>query len=834
MKSDRCVIGRRSVDLSTGAIDGHGTLRPRELALLRYLLAHRDRVVSGEELLEEVWGYRRGVRTKTLYSTIHRLREQLEEDPSRPAFVLAERGEGYRIALDAAPPDEPTLPAPVDRFIGREEAIARTLAALDRTRLVSLVGGPGFGKTRLAQQIALTHAEQSRWLAITTETLPWPSLARLLGVAVAPAETDLPLVVCRALRALGPCWLVLDDADRIDPAERSNLWALLQEVPALRVLATVREPLAIPGEQLVEVAPLTLEESVRFICGRLPSLAESDAALIRLAEQMQGIPLALDLASALIPTLGLPGLLEALEQSIETLELAASPQRPGLLAAITRSWEALSETDRRLLLGLTNFRGSFTLENAGEIFGPASIGSIARLTRRSLLHARPSDGAARYRMLDPINEALRRMAPEDILAEIDLLYARRLQEKAESANDIEKIGRLVSQIADLRHAISLFIGRGQSQDAIELTLTLANRLPVGGCPDEILLELRRCAAIAREPESRARIANTLSRVLRLSGRPQKARVHAEEALEISSDPLNRAAACIHLVLASAWLDDGPAASAAAETFYSLAPLLPAGVAIKARIDIARAWLSIDPSRVSKLLDDIDRDDATLTENDRLYLDTLRAATLLGTDPLAAEIGLREILRQHRAAGRRYNADQTSCVLAHHLLRQGRAAEADHEMASRHDPKQNLVLDNVFRAWSAWLGGEVERCRRCLEEALEIAVQYGDPIGEALACTALAQIERGEGNTRETLQLLLRASKRNPSAHHERWEIVTRIEAGEALASPEGSDLASRCAAALLAARQGSTQEPLVIPAVHELSDRIGFDLTQRSLAAMGR
>jgi predicted ATPase len=816
-------IGQRTVDLATGEVEGRGLLRPRELALLRYLLDHCDRVVPGEELLERVWGYRPGVRTKTLYSTIHRLRERLEEDPARPVHVLAERGEGYRLVLEPRAP-EPSLPALVDRFVGREVLLGAGARALERSRLVTLVGGPGFGKTRLARQLLQGRAGPVRWMTVAPEAFLWPSLARLLALESAPSER--PPEVARALRALGPCWLGLDDADRLPTSERAALLELLQNVPELRLLSTAREPLGLPGELLVEVGPLSAEESEELLHDRVPDPAGLDRALLsRLSGRLQGVPLALELAAALVPTLGLPGLLEALERSIETLDIAASPLRPGLSAAIARSWAVLAPDERRALLGLAVFQASFTLEAASAVLGPGAIGAIARLTRRSLLHPAPSEGTARYRILDPIRETLLSWVSDPELEQAELAHALWCYAQARDALEMSQMHALARALPELRRAAAVFARRGREEEALQLTLWTANRVPPESCTLELLDDLGRRAASCTRPEDLRRLEGCRARLLQAAGRVAEALAAARRSLRLAATPEGQVLACIHLLRAAALAGDHEAVREATAAFEAAEPGAQGTTALQGRIAAARAWLEIEPERLRSLLDGLDPGRAPVSETDQLYIDTLRAVSRAGSEPARAESELREIRRRYQAMGSESNVAQVSHALIQHLLRQGRADDAEQELGAMGRAARPGPVHGLFGAWLAWLRGEPGACRQALQQALSLAEHNGDPHRESQICAALGQLERAEGRWGEARRWWSRAALRYPFARHELWELVIRVEAGEQPELPPGSELPLRCAAALL-----GRADPPALPHAHELADRIGADLTRRRAA----
>lgn len=151
-----------TIDLRVGAVDragGRVALTTRELALLRYLAARPEDTVSREQLLVDVWQYAPGVESRTVDTTLKRLRRKLEIDPHAPRHLVSVRGVGYRLVAaepsDGPGPDAVDLPEDADAFVGRGAELDRVVAAVQSHRqLITLRGPGGVGKSRLAREAA--------------------------------------------------------------------------------------------------------------------------------------------------------------------------------------------------------------------------------------------------------------------------------------------------------------------------------------------------------------------------------------------------------------------------------------------------------------------------------------------------------------------------------------------------------------------------------------------------------------------------------------------------------------------------------------------------------
>jgi predicted ATPase/class 3 adenylate cyclase/DNA-binding CsgD family transcriptional regulator len=351
-------------------------------------------------------------------------------------------------SVDARPNN---LPVQLSSFIGRERELNDVSAALSRTRLLTLTGAGGAGKTRLALQTAadtLGRFPDGVWW-IELAPLSGPdvvarALALALGVRPLPGATDLDAGVffLESRTAL----VLLDNCEHVLAESLAVAQALLEGCPGVCVLATSREPLRIAGESDWQVPPLSLPTDGDSIAGSdaaalfidragkvRPNFHVSDAnvsALARVCRELDGMPLALELAAARVRMLSLEQIAAGLGDRFRLLSgrsRSALPRHQTLRASVEWSHDLLTGAERVVFRRLAVFAGAFALDPAeqvcaGDGLEPEEVlDLLASLVEKSLVQTDDTDPAAvRYRLL----ETVRQYALEQLSSAGELAGAR--------------------------------------------------------------------------------------------------------------------------------------------------------------------------------------------------------------------------------------------------------------------------------------------------------------------------------------------------------------------------------------------------------------------------
>jgi predicted ATPase/serine/threonine protein kinase len=406
------------------------------------------------------------------------------------------------------------LPAQLSSFIGREAEIIEIKQLLAETRLLTLTGVGGSGKTRLALQVAadlLTDYPDGVWLVelapASDADLVTQLTAKALGIREQPRRALLETLVDR-LRSKH-LLLVLDNCEHLLDACATLASALLKTCINLRILATSREPIGVPGESVWQVPSLATPdpgatmslgslcqfEAVRLFRDRAVAVQSRFAltkatapAVAQICWRVEGIPLAIELAAARTSVLSVAQIAERLRDSFELLshgKRTATPRHQTLRATIEWSYALLTDAERSLFQRLSVFAGGFDLKAAENVCAGEGIERehildlVTQLVEKSLVLVREHTGTTRYRLLEPIRqyaqERLRESGAMSTVQRRHVDYFLRVAREAEPRM-LGPEQRLAFEELDVEHANLLASLTWAAEYEPERALRLSNAL----------------------------------------------------------------------------------------------------------------------------------------------------------------------------------------------------------------------------------------------------------------------------------------------------------------------------------------------------------------------
>jgi predicted ATPase len=658
------------------------------------------------------------------------------------------------------------LPRQASSFVGRAHELRELSALLQRTRLLTLAGPGGAGKTRLALELA-RHAEPAyahgaalvELASVGDGRLVATAAATALDVGALPGRSPLQGIVDYLMpRSL---LLVLDNCEHVLAASAALCDAVLRAAPDLTILATTREPLRVDGEVVFRVPSLAIadperelaaEELMRYEAVRLFAerggaadpgfVVDADNApdVARICFRLDGLPLALELAAARLGALGTSTLAARLDDRFKLLRAgsrAAPTRQQTLLATLQWSHDLLADDEQVLLRRLAVFAGGFDLAAAESVCGGEPLASdaivdvLARLVEKSLVSAEEGGRDRRYRLLETVR----------------IYAAERLDEAGERATfgarhagwaltlaEREGAGaRLDREAANLRAAHEAVSGEDALRYCVALLPFWLRRIDLEEGHDRLT------AALAAEPqpsELRAAALLAVSAIDFRAGMLSCGETHARESYEIAADigdPRMQWRGLQRLAEFAIVRDDAGCASSQFDRARDLAhdAALPAEEAISVYSLGFERWL----------LGDLDGAEARLADSAAL----LRSVP----DPSASilsPLNISEALVEDPSTQPR-----TRIVFEETLQP---FLEITCETAI------GYVLAN--HGTIARLRGEPDRARRLLEEARERFERSGDERGQAAVLVRRAHLELAFGApavAREYLQQALTIRQR---------------------------------------------------------------------------
>ncbi|MGW7366867.1 BTAD domain-containing putative transcriptional regulator [Streptomyces sp. NPDC054841] len=437
--------------------------------------------------------------------------------------------------LLAAPPAEAggNLRPRLTSFVGREPELEAIRAELTRSRLVTLTGPGGAGKTRLAEEAAATAP--GAWLA---ELAPLDDPTAVPGAVLSalglrethlitregqPLHDDPTDRLVEHLAHRGPL-LILDNCEHVVGAAAELAETLLTHCPRLRILATSREPLGVPGESVRPVDSLPQDSALRLFADRgaaaNPAFRIDDdrAAAEEICRRLDGLPLAIELAAARLRMLTPRQIADRLDDRFRLLTSGSRtvlPRQQTLRAVVDWSWELLDDAERSALRRLSVFAGGWDLTAAEAVsVGPGSGDAAAllgALVDKSLVTAVPDgNGEMRLRMLETIHEYAAERAAEtpELRAAAERAHTAHftaLVEQADpeirSAGQLPWMRRLEADLDNIRAALHRVTARREDEPyALRLVLAMSWFWWLRNYRPEGLAWVTRTVALAPDPD----------------------------------------------------------------------------------------------------------------------------------------------------------------------------------------------------------------------------------------------------------------------------------------------------------------------------------------------
>ena len=441
---------------------------------------------------------------------LHDLGEHRLKDLTRPEHV-------FQLSSPGLPSDFPplrslntlpnNLPIQLTSFIGREGEMAEAKRLLATTRLLTLTGPGGTGKTRLSLQLAadvLDVFPDGVWLAelapLSDPALVPQTVASVLGVREQPGRllVDTLIDYLRSKSLL----LILDNCEHLIDACAQLVTSLLSACPRLKILPSSREALGIGGETIYRVPSLSLPEArhstpealiqceaARLFVERAQAaqprftLTKHNLnATIQICRRLDGIPLALELAAARLRLFTVEQIAMRLDDRFRLLtggSRSALPRHQTLGALIDWSFDLLPEGEQVALRRLSVFAGGWTFEAAEAVIGPEALDLLSHLVDKSLVVAEEHEEQRRYRLLETIRQYARDKLLEwgeaptvrDLHLETYLHLAVEAEPRLEGPEMLRWLDRLEAELDNFRAAMEWALDR-KPEAALQLAASL--------------------------------------------------------------------------------------------------------------------------------------------------------------------------------------------------------------------------------------------------------------------------------------------------------------------------------------------------------------------------
>lgn len=474
---------------------------------------------------------------------------------------------------------------PANEFVGRQAEIAEVGEALAASRLVTLLGPGGVGKTRLSYRVAANQIDafsDGAWVAELVDCEAGADVVRSIADVFGLTDVD-SAEACAAQLAGHDLLLVLDNCEHLVDELGPVVDTLLSRTAKLKILATSRVRLSVVGEHSVAISPLRTDGEAQDLFVRRANASGAvfdDAdleAVGHICERLDGIPLALELAAASSRILSPLELLDRLEDRFAVLKGgprgSVAGRHESLRAAVDSSYESLAEPVQRFFRRISVYAADFPLaaaEAAAADLGYSAIDLLSELIDRSLLTVQTTAGRSRYRLLETL-----RQYGEDRLRELGdfedaverhvswcFSFSEELGLKAFGAHEVASLNELVASSPNFRLAITRLIDAGQSERAGDLVLNFEDFAYASHTLVGLTTSLTDADIVNSHPERRRLQAMELTR--RATAGSTDTRRELATELAASTSPEDCGTVQLAVLLIATALGVGPGPSVLAE------------------------------------------------------------------------------------------------------------------------------------------------------------------------------------------------------------------------------------------------------------------------------
>jgi predicted ATPase/DNA-binding winged helix-turn-helix (wHTH) protein len=516
------LIPERQLLLQDGAPVRIGS---RALEILIVLVERSGEIVGKREIISRVWRDT-FVEDGNLKVNMNALRRALGEGPGTPRYIATVIGRGYRFIAPvqltesvgtsgtsiAATTGSQNLPTGIERIFGRAAAIEAILRDLGESKIVSIVGAGGVGKTTVAiaaaRAAAREHVDRAVFIDLATISdahFVTAAIAYALGLGVMGGD---PLSSIIHTLRLQQKILLFDNCEHLLPAVTAVAQRLAHHLDGVRILATSREPLRIQGERVHRLRGLECDPSARpaaVEARKFPAvelfttraferaryeLTDADApAVAEICRRLDGNALAIELAATQTAAFSPARILQMLDDSFRLLNLGppgAPPRQQSLLATLDWSYSLLSEREAALLRALSVFAGIFGIDGATAVSNGVLADvqdTLAQLSAKSLLTMDTNAEVVSYRLLETTRaycvERLRISGEDQAVRCRHAEHICAVLEQAErewSQRPAREWGAAYGHVVDdLRLALA-WVGRDEANRPLQIRLTVAGLL----------------------------------------------------------------------------------------------------------------------------------------------------------------------------------------------------------------------------------------------------------------------------------------------------------------------------------------------------------------------